>query len=195
METFKTIVGYDDYEISNFGRIKTKERMVRYVHARTKKELFRKTDGRFMKVYENNITGYKHVVLRKDNKPKTLTIHTLVAKTFIQRIEGLNVVNHIDGNKHNNCIENLEWCDNKYNHEHATRTGLTAKGTQVSSSKLNEKCIHAIIYFLDKGFTHTEIAKAFDVSRPTITLIHQKKSWKHVALIQTALTQTELKIK
>ena len=181
MEIFKTIDGYENYEISNFGRVRTKERKVRYVHAVTKQELFRNTESRLMRTYENRITGYKHIILRKNNKPKTITIHTLVAKNFIIKTNPLfNVVNHIDGNKHNNCVENLEWCTNEYNHKHAMMTGLVAKGERIGTSKLNDNCVHAIRYLLNKGMSQTEISKAFNVSRATIYLIHENKSWKHL---------------
>ena len=191
MEIFKTIDGFDDYEISNFGRIKTKSRKVRYVHSVSKNEFFRVTESRFMKVYENKLTGYKHIVLRSNNKPNTLLLHSLVAKNFIEKTSVyFDTINHKDGNKHNNCVENLEWCTNKYNHEHATSTGLKAKGTSIGSSKLNDNCVHAIKYFLKKGFSMSELSLAFNISRVTISLISENKSWKHVALTNEELTIT-----
>jgi hypothetical protein len=187
-ETFKTIVNYPDYEISNLGRIKTKERLVRYTHSVTEKEHFRKTDERFLKIYHNNRTGYKFVQLYNNGKSKNYTIHRLVAENFIDNKNHLNTVNHIDGNKHNNTSMNLEWCSNSYNHKHATETGLKAKGTSVNSSKLNDNCVTAIKYFLNKGFTHKELSIAFDISRPTISLISNGKTWKHIALTNEELT-------
>ena len=186
-ETFKTIPSFPDYEVSNFGRVKTKSRQIRYVHAKTKKELFRKSNHRFLKEHFNGLTGYKFFQLYLNKKMYNKNVHTLVAETFLVKENFHTCVNHIDGNKHNNCVENLEWCTDEYNHEHATRTGLKAKGSGIGSSKLNEKCVHAIKYFLLKGLTHSEIAKAFDISRPTITLISQGKYWNHVTLTGTEL--------
>lgn len=180
-EIWIDIIDYEDYQISNYGRVKTKKRMVRYTHSITKKEHFRETEDKLLKIYNNNRTGYKFVQLYKDKKPKNFTIHRLVATNFLHRNEH-DCVNHIDGNKHNNYVENLEWCSNEYNHEHATRTGLKAKGEAVSSSKLTAREVHAIKYLLKNDVSHTLISKAFNVSRPTISLIYENKTWKHIKL-------------
>jgi hypothetical protein len=180
MEIFKTIESFSDYEVSNFGRIRTKSRKVRFVHSVTKNEHFRQTEHRFLKVHLNNRTGYKFCQLYKDKKMYNKTIHSLVAETFLDNKFLNSVVNHKDGNKHNNCTDNLEWCSNEYNHEHATKTGLKAKGSNISTSKLNENSVYAIKYFLKKGLSRQEISIAFNISRATITLINQGKIWKHV---------------
>lgn len=188
MEIFKTIPEFPDYLVSNFGRVKTKSRLLRYTHAVTKKEHFRKSEERFLKVQFNNLTGYKFCQLYKNKKMINKTLHNLVANTFIENPKKLAYINHIDGNKHNNCVDNLEWCSNEYNHEHATKTGLKAKGEQIKSSILNENSVHAIKWFLNKGVSHTELSKAFKVSRPAITSISLNKTWKHIALTKKELT-------
>jgi hypothetical protein len=187
MEIFKTIESYPDYEVSNYGRIRTKSRKVRYVHALTKKEHFRLTEHRFLKVHLNTRTGYKFCQLYKNKKMYNVTIHRLVAGCFLETNSNLNVVNHKDGNKHNNIVDNLEWCTDEYNHKHATETGLKAKGTEIKTCKLNENSVHAIKYFLQKGVSHQEISIAFKVSRPTITLINTNRTWKHVSLTNQEL--------
>ena len=189
MEIFKIIPEFPDYLVSNFGRVKTKSRLLRYVHAVTKKEHFRKSEERFLKIQFNNLTGYKFCQLYKNNKMSNKTLHNLVANTFIENQKKLPCINHIDGNKHNNCVDNLEWCSNEYNHKHATETGLKAKGEQIKSSILNENSVHAIKWFLNKGISHTELSKAFKISRPAITLISLNKTWKYISL-----TNTELKL-
>lgn len=189
MEIFKIIPEFPDYLVSNFGRVKTKSRLLRYVHAVTKKEHFRKSEERFLKIQFNNLTGYKFCQLYKNNKMSNRTLHNLVANTFIENQKKLPCINHIDGNKHNNCVDNLEWCSNEYNHKHATETGLKAKGEQIKSSILNENSVHAIKWFLNKGISHTELSKAFKISRPAITLISLNKTWKHISL-----TNIELKL-
>lgn len=189
-ELFKVVCHYPDYEISNCGRVKTKSRSVRYTHSVTRKEHFRKTKERFLKVYLNNRTGYKFVQLYNNGKAKNYNIHRLVAENFISNELMLDVVNHIDGNKHNNRFDNLEWCTNKYNHEHAVKTGLIAKGEKVSSSKLNRTGVLAIKNLIKKSWKDSDIAFIFGVSRSTITLIRLGKTWKHITLTGEELTYT-----
>lgn len=196
MEIFKEMSGYPDYEISNYGRVKTKSRNVRYTHAVTGKEHFRTTNERFLKQYDNNRTGYKFIQPRLNGKPKNETIHRLVALTFIDNLKSLPCVNHKDGNKHNNCVDNLEWCSNEYNHSHATLTGLKAKGETVSNSKLNKHSIYAIKKLIKMKWSDNNIAELFEVSRSTIHQIRVKKTWVHVDISEsTSLTGEELKIK
>lgn len=68
--------------------------------------------------------GYKFVCLRKDGKNKNLLIHRLVAEAFIPNPKNLPCVNHKDGNKQNNNVENLEWCTQGENLKHAVEIGL-----------------------------------------------------------------------
>ena len=185
-EIFKDIIGYEDYQISNKGRVIAKEKKVRYTHAITKKEHFRTTEKKFLKVYLNNRTGYKFIQLYKDKKSKNFNIHRLVAINFLNNHDNLDQVNHIDGNKHNNTVENLEWCSNKYNHEHATKTGLKASKEKIGTSKLTEEKVFYIRELIKIGVTHEKLAEIFNVSRPTISLISNNKTWK--------LTHKELEI-
>jgi len=181
-EIFKTIPSFPDYEVSNFGRVKTKSRKVRFVHAKTQKEHYRITESKFLKVQYNRLTGYKFHQLYLCKKMYNKPIHQLVADAFLEKPEWGECINHIDGNKHNNIVENLEWATNSYNHEHATKTGLKAKGSSVGTSKLNERNVQAIKYLLSIGVSHRDLSIAFNVSRPTISLISKNKSWKQIAL-------------
>lgn len=77
--------------------------------------------------------------MRKDNRTKTHRIHRLVAEAFIENIKGLPQINHKDENKANNCVNNLEWCDSKYNMNYGTRSNKTiiARGTPVKCIETN----------------------------------------------------------
>lgn len=68
--------------------------------------------------------NYYIIKLCKENKPHTFYVHRLVAEEFIENPHDYPQVNHIDGDKHNNCVNNLEWCTNKQNLEHSYKTGL-----------------------------------------------------------------------
>ena len=113
-EVFKPIEGYENlYEISNFGRVKSLSKLI---GRRIKPETFLKI----------RITphGYEMVTLCKNGKPFNASVHRLIAKAFIENPLNKPCINHIDGNKLNNDISNLEWCTYRENNIHAYRTGL-----------------------------------------------------------------------
>lgn len=117
-EEWKDIDGFENYQISSLGRVKSKERIVsNTVRTYLKKEQILKIQ--IMKV------GYKAIVLRDEKQKKhLLKVHRLVAKAFIDNPHNLPQVNHKDGDKLNCCVENLEWCTPKYNTHHAIKNGL-----------------------------------------------------------------------
>jgi len=87
-------------------------------------------DGRVMNTVTGNIlkpqsvNGYSHVTLCDENGQHKRSIHRLVAKEFIPNPENKKQVNHIDGNRKNNNLDNLEWCTGSENMKHAYHTGL-----------------------------------------------------------------------
>lgn len=111
-EIWKDIEGYEGfYKISNLGRVKSLPR-----NGTVNKE-------RIM-VNRVNKTGYWTIHLRRLGVSKYLKIHRLIAIAFIEKVEGKDVINHKDGNKLNNSIDNLEWCTHSENAQHAHDTGL-----------------------------------------------------------------------
>lgn len=122
-EIWKEIDGFDKYQVSNLGRVKSKERIVRN----------RKRNERILKPSFNR-KGYLQVCLiNNENNYKTCKVHRLVAIAFIQNPTDLAQVNHIDGNKTNNTVENLEWCSNIENMKHSYKIGLRNK-TEMSNN-------------------------------------------------------------
>lgn len=105
-EEWKTIFDFPNYEVSNKGNIRSKEYNDSLGHLRSNKKLKKQV----------NNCGYEYVILSsKEEKHKTLTVHRIVAKTFIPNPEEKEDVNHIDGNKLNNNVNNLEWTTTQEN--------------------------------------------------------------------------------
>lgn len=167
----KPINGYEGkYSITNDGRVFSHER---YIETSYKGKLYRALrKARWLKPRDRD--GYQCVAIDQKN----VSVHRLVADAFIDNPNMKPVVNHINGIKHDNRVENLEWCTQYENDLHAKITGLLnpPKGENHPLSKLtNEDVIH-IRESKQKG---CELAKKFNVPRSTITKIRKHYAWKH----------------
>ena len=117
--------------------------------------------------YQLDKDGYAKVQLSStDGKRHRYSVHRLILENF-QPVENMDKlqINHIDGNKLNNKLENLEWCDSSYNNTHAYKIGLKSQaGDKNNASKLTEKEVLEIIdLLLSKQFTYKEIALKYGV--------------------------------
>ena len=127
MERWKVVEGTDGLlEVSTFGRVRSNMR-----------------DGRILKATPDN-KGYMrlHVTIKRERK--AFKIHRLVAEAFIPNPDNKPQVNHIDGDKSNNAVSNLEWVTSKENAQHALRTGLW-KSNMAATKKRNKLKIMPII--------------------------------------------------
>ena len=117
-EIWKEIKDYPNYQVSNFGRVKTLKYYSNIHKKYYNRELILKE--------KDNKHGYKFVSLGcgKRGERKNIAIHRLVAQAFILNPNNYKEINHIDGNKNNNCADNLEWCTRQENVLHAYRLGL-----------------------------------------------------------------------
>ena len=114
MEQFRNIEGYEGlYQVSNEGRVKS-------LNYR------RSGEERVLKPAKNN-WNYLQVYLSKNKKYKWYKVHRLVAQAFIPNPENLPEVNHLDEDKTNNNVENLEWCTREYNNNYGTRNERMAE--------------------------------------------------------------------
>lgn len=138
--------------------------------------------GRYKKQYENK-KGYMKVHFYINGKDKGFFVHRLVLMTF-NPTDGMDKlqVNHIDGNKKNNTLSNLEWCTNAENQAHAYRIGLHKResGEQNPSAKLNESEVIQIAEMIMCGIPHKKIAENFNISAITISAIRSKRIWGYL---------------
>ncbi|MDO4801298.1 MAG: HNH endonuclease [Prevotellaceae bacterium] len=111
--TRKPVVGYEGlYEVDNVGRVFSVER-VKEVNDNGR--IYEKpVRARQLKQWTHS-AGYKVVGLTKDGKTTQTYVHRIVAEAFVPRVDGLDIINHKDEDRTNNCVENLEWCDVSYN--------------------------------------------------------------------------------
>lgn len=124
-EIWKDVAGYQGlYQVSNFGRVRSLDRIV---CPNGKKSYIVK--GRLMKISKRQGDNYQQVFLSKDNTVRKFYVHRLVAVAFIPNPLNLPCVNHINCNKSDNRVENLEWCTYEYNNNYAE------KGKSISRSK------------------------------------------------------------
>ena len=118
-EIWKDVKGYERiYQVSNLGNIRSLDRIV----SRGNDKYY----NRFGRILRPSLDGggYKIIILYNSKTKKTAKIHRLVAETFHENKNNLYCVNHIDGNKLNNNVSNLEWCTSSDNQKHAYKLGL-----------------------------------------------------------------------
>ena len=186
METWKKIEGFEDwYSISSYGRLKT----TNWRNARKTRII--KTCGEYPQT----------MIKSKCGKYRTVKIHRLVANTFIPNPENKPQINHINGIKNDNRVDNLEWCTNSENIQHAYANGLM-KITQETIDKCNatkdknnshargeknafsmltdEKVLEIRAKFKPRVYTRKMLAKEYGVKEATIKDVVLRKSWRHI---------------
>lgn len=146
-EIWKTIKGFEDYEISNFGRVKSN--LNRFINK-----------GSFIMNTDKSSKGYERVQLSKPIRKRFL-IHRLVAEHFIENLNNYNVVNHLDNNPSNNHVDNLEWTTTSGNLIHAQKQNrlfkAQSKGGKITSQKARNIAIENADNLIGKKFGNLEI--------------------------------------
>lgn len=131
-EIWKDIPGYEGiYKISNLGKIKALRIWTGRMYIK-REVLLKPTIAR---------NGYYRITLSNNKKVKYVNMHRLIAETFIPNPNNYSYINHIDGNKQNNNINNLEWCTQSHNIKEAVRIGLRktkTRGESPNSRKVNQ---------------------------------------------------------
>jgi|688.fasta_scaffold718333_2 hypothetical protein len=167
MENWKKIQGFEDYSVSDMGRVR------RDIGGSGR------TEGRILKPKSKN--GYLSVVLYSKNGKKTERIHRLVAQAFIPNTHNKNVVNHKNANKSQNDVGNLEWNTDSENILHVYQNHLrSAAGEKNGRSKLTEFQILEIRRLKSEGYKYKELQEKFQVSLGRLSLIVNRKTWAHI---------------
>lgn len=134
--------------------------------------------------------GYQVVMLYKDKKGKNFYVHRLVAEAFLDQVDGKNCVNHIDGDKTNNCVSNLEWTTYSENMFHANAIGLhTGSEKQKAAARENGKVMRKLTLeqvskvkdMYAGGMVQREIADHFGMSQSQISAVLLGKVYKEAA--------------
>jgi len=160
-EIWKDVPGYEGhYQVSNLGRVKS----------------LKWSKERILKPRLDRV-GYYHVGLCEGGERKSNLVHRLVMLAFVG--ESDLQVNHKNGEKSDNRLENLEYCTSSENTQHAYDTGLMARGENHHRSKLTRACAERIKYG-HQGLTQQAIAEIYGIAQSKVSDIRSGKIWKHI---------------
>lgn len=168
-EIWKDIPGYEGlYQASNKGQIRSLDKDVWNGHA------YYKVPGRIMRPKIKN-SGYKELVLRKNNKAKSITVHRLVCITFNgDKRNEHPVVCHRDGDSLNNNAENLYWATHKQNSQDMIDHGNSTFGKKARACQLNKK---QVLEIYKSKKSNKALAKEYNIGEAAISSIKRGKNW------------------
>jgi hypothetical protein len=178
------IAGYEGvYQINIHGTVRSLDRTIKHKNGN-----YHKVKGGILRHSINRKTGYKTVSLYKNSRQKRYDVHRLLANCFIENPYSKKEVNHMDGNKLNNDLSNLEWCTRSENASHAHKSGLINNwhplGEMNPNSKLTTEKASLIKRNYVKGSRENglkALSERFGVSVSTISRTVRGESFKGVA--------------
>ena len=175
VEEWRDIEGFEGlYQASSHGRICSVDR---YVERSDKRICFCK--GRILSNFQGTTCNYLSVQLSKNNKPSKHLIHRLIAKAFLGLIDETDLeVNHKDGNRHNNCVSNLEIVTHQANIEHSRTMGLKDDyGEKHVRAKLTNEQATEVRLMWKRGIKQKDIADLLGVSKQVINCVVNNKTY------------------
>jgi hypothetical protein len=163
METWRAIVNFPNYMVSDEGHVRSIKR-------------------RRLKALVKNKRGYVQVNLYRHGRVKNFLVHRLVAQAFLGDIPRGWEVNHIDGNKINNHLPNLELVSAAQNRHHARMVGLVKpmRGEKNLNAKLTEDQVRSMRSLREQRVPVVELARRFEVTPRAVYAILSRKTWSHL---------------
>lgn len=171
MEVWKDIPGTNGiYQVSSLGNVRSIDRIVKHNYGGT-----RTAKGRTLRLSKQT-NGYLACPVFYNGKEKRCNVHRLVMLAFVG--ESKLTVNHINGNKQDNRLENLEYCTLSQNLKHAFKNGLSCiDGERHPISKLSNEQARDILKSIQQGAKTTELAKKYNVVPSTISNLKHGRSY------------------
>lgn len=176
-DIWKDIAGFEGYyQISNLGSVRSVDRIAPDTTGSWGR--LRRLKGKLMKTQLLN--GYWVVMLYKDSKYRHARVHRLIAEAFIANPENKPHINHINGLRSDNRIENLEWCSHAENMKHCYDIGLRKpiRPEQCPTVKISFEIAEQIRKKRQNGTKNVELQKEYGLCKRSITDIVKNRTWK-----------------
>lgn len=180
-EIWKDIEGFEGmYQISSNGRVKSLPRTTWFTNKNGESK-FISVRGRIMKPHKQK---YLKAYLNLNGNTNMISVHRLVAMSFIPNPENKPQVNHVDGDKFNNNVNNLEWVTLSENRRHAFDTGLQSpkRGVKSHLATHTESDVINVLNAWNSGMKKINISRMYNVSISFVDRVVDGKSWRHIKI-------------
>lgn len=165
--------------VTNFDNYRTIEGLSNYKFFKNS-TIWPNVNNRFLKPHFNKRSGYYYIFLvLNDGKIINFRLHRILAYALLENPNNYKIVNHIDGNRVNNNIDNLEWCTSRYNNDDGLRRRL-ANYQSSNSAKLDYAKVLSIKTWEISNKKTSELSSVFNVSNACIGGVVAGKTWKHI---------------
>lgn len=154
------------------------------LYVTTDGKVFRQKGESFIELKQTTTTfGYLDITVKHQGKYLRKRVHRIVAETYLSNPDGLREVDHLDCDKKNNSVDNLEWVSSKENKRRAHENGLydSNKGANHHNAVLSEDVVHKICQCIQDGMRNIDICKLFSVSKHNVAHIKNGNLWKEIS--------------